>query len=108
MPRRLRIQFEQPPKSPFAAMRHGWILRSASFVSWLKAELPVEPSPRGMLPTEALSEDRPEMAVEQFLLAVADYDGQAPCDLGRVGEHAPARSIVTSLYPEGVALCSSR
>jgi len=34
------------------------------------------------------------MAVVHILLAVAEYDGLSPCDLGHVGEHARSRSIV--------------
>jgi hypothetical protein len=66
---------EQPPESPFAAMRHGWILGPASFVWRLKGELPVEPTPRGTPQAKALLEDRHEMAVEQVLVAVADDYG---------------------------------
>ncbi|HKI20610.1 MAG TPA: hypothetical protein VKA15_22160 [Isosphaeraceae bacterium] len=75
-------------------MTRGWILGSASFVRRLKGELRVEPTARGTPQAKASLEDRLEIAVEQVLLAVADYDGLSPCDLGRIGEHAQARSIV--------------
>jgi putative transposase len=88
---------EQPPDSPFVAMKHGWILGSDSFVCRLKGELPVKPTPRGTPQARALLEDRPEITVEQVLLAVADYYGLLPFDLSRTGVHAQARSITVWL-----------
>lgn len=88
---------ERPPESPFAALKHGWILGSDSFVRRLKGGLPVAPTPRGTPQAKALSRDRPETTVDHVLSAVAEYYGLTTRDLGRVGEHAQARSIAAWL-----------
>jgi REP element-mobilizing transposase RayT len=88
---------ERPPESPFAAMKQGWIPGSDPFVRRLKGELPVKPTPRGTPQAKALLQDRPEMTVDQVLLAVAAYYGLVPVDLSRAGAHAQARSITVWL-----------
>ncbi len=84
---------ERPPESPFASMKHGWILGSDSFVCSLKDKLPVEPTPRGTSEAKALLGNRPERTVEQVILAVSAYYGLSPTDLRRAGVHAQPRSI---------------
>jgi putative transposase len=88
---------EQPPESPFAAMKHGWILGSDSFVRRLKGGLPVAPTSRGKPQAKALLQDRRETTMDQVLAAVDAYYGLSPRDLGCVGEHAQARSIAVWL-----------
>jgi putative transposase len=87
----------EPPEAPFSAMKHGWILGSASFVRRLKAKLPVEPTPRGTPQAKALLDGRPSLTIEQVLSAVADYYVLSPRDLRQVRKHAQARSVVAWL-----------
>jgi putative transposase len=88
---------DRPPESPFAALKHGWILGSDSFVHRLKGALPEAPTPRGTPQARALLRDRPETTVDQVLWAVGKHYGLTPDDLGRVGEHARARSLAAWL-----------
>ncbi len=88
---------EQPPESPFATMKHGWILGSDSFAHRLKGELPLEPTPRGTRQAKALLQDRPEITVDQVLAAVAGYYRLSLSDLTRTGVHVQARSIAVWL-----------
>jgi len=52
---------------------------------------------RGTPQAKALLQDRRETTVDHVLSAVADYYGLSPRDLGRVGEHAQARSLAVWL-----------
>jgi putative transposase len=88
---------ERPPESPFAALKHGCILGSDSFVRRLKGGLPVAPTPRGTPQARALLRDRPETTVDHVLSAVGEHYGLMRGDLGRVGEHAQARSLAAWL-----------
>jgi putative transposase len=81
---------DRSPESPFAALKHGWILGSDSFVRRLKGGLPEAPTPRGEPQARALLRDRPETTVDQVLSAVGEHYGVTPGNLGRAGEKGGA------------------
>ena len=58
---------ERSPESSLAAMKHGWMLSSGSFVGRLKGGLPVAPTPRGTPQARALLRKRPETTADHVL-----------------------------------------
>ena len=53
---------ESPPESPFASLRHGWVLGSAAFVTRLRGRLPSAPTPRETREARAVERARPELS----------------------------------------------
>jgi chromosomal replication initiation ATPase DnaA len=59
--------------------------------------MPTAPTALGTPHAHALLLDRPETTMDEVLKAVADHFKLTPCDLGRGGEHALARSLAVWL-----------
>jgi putative transposase len=88
---------ERPPETPFAAMRHGWVLGSPAFEARLKAALPTAPTPRATRHARALLRGRPELAWPEVLRQVCDHYALSPSDLTGTRRHARARAVAAWL-----------
>ena len=86
---------ESPPESPFAPLRHGWVLGSFTFEARLSDQLPSAPTPRATREARAIQRDRPELPWAEVLREVRTYYALSPADLTRRGEHAQPRPVAS-------------